>query len=217
MSMTSSQIWDRHWTPLAAVRTCSPRSNAHSRVAGVSRMPVLFDRGNLGYTVLGSQCEISVSDIQRANCIDLALINNMPDSALETTERQFAELLAAASGETLIRVKLFTLPDLPRSETARRYLSETYSTLDRLWSSRPHGLIVTGTEPRAAALADEPYWSTLTQIVDWAQYATKSAIWSCLAAHVAVLHVDGISRRPLREKRSGVFECTRIADHPMVA
>ena len=180
-------------------------------------MPVLLDRGNLGYTVLGSQREIAASNIQSSNGIDVALVNNMPDSALEATERQFAELLAAASGDMLIRVKLFTLPVVPRSESARRYLRETYSTFDRIWSSRPDGLIVTGTEPRAAALADEPYWSMLTQIVDWAQYATKSAIWSCLAAHAAILHVDGIYRRPLREKRSGVFECTRIADHPMVA
>ena len=120
-------------------------------------MPVLLDRGNLGYTVLGSQREIAASNIQSSNGIDVALVNNMPDSALEATERQFAELLAAASGDMLIRVKLFTLPVVPRSESARRYLRETYSTFDRIWSSRPDGLIVTGTEPRAAALADEPY------------------------------------------------------------
>jgi homoserine O-succinyltransferase len=180
-------------------------------------MPVLLDRGNHGCTVLGAQREIPASNFRPTNSIELVLVNNMPDSALEATERQFAELLAAASRDMLIRVRLFALPELPRNESARRYLRETYSTFDRLWSSRPDGLIVTGTEPRAKALTDEPYWSTLTQIVDWAQYATKSAIWSCLAAHAAILHVDGIHRRPLREKRSGVFECTRTADHPIVA
>jgi homoserine O-succinyltransferase len=180
-------------------------------------MPVLLDRGELGYTVLGSQCEVPASNTRTTDSIELALVNNMPDAALEATERQFAELLAAASGDMLIRVKLFTLPDLPRSESARRYLRENYSSFDRLWESRPDGLIVTGTEPRAAALADEPYWSTLTRIVDWAQHATKSAIWSCLAAHAAILHLDGIYRRPLGEKRSGVFECTGIADHPITS
>jgi homoserine O-succinyltransferase len=96
-------------------------------------------------------------------------------------------------------------------------LGGSYASFDRLWESRPDGLIVTGTEPRAAALADEPYWGTLTQIVDWAQYATKSAIWSCLSAHAAILHLDGIARHPLREKRSGVFECAPVADDPIIA
>jgi homoserine O-succinyltransferase/O-acetyltransferase len=180
-------------------------------------MPVLLDRGESGHLVLGSQRKISASDFVPSRGIDIALINNMPDGALEATERQFAELLAAASGDRLIRLKLFSLPDVARAKSARRYVDETYSSIDGLWTSRPDGLIVTGTEPRAAALTDEPYWSALTQIVDWAQYTTVSTIWSCLAAHAAVLHMDGIHRRPLGEKRSGVFKFTSKSDHPLVA
>src|SRR5262249_8638171 len=37
--------------------------------------------------------------------------------------------------------------------------------------------------------------------------------WSCLAAHAAVLHVDGVGRHPLAVKCSGIFECARVADH----
>jgi homoserine O-succinyltransferase len=180
-------------------------------------MPVLLDRKTSGHVMLGCEREISASDLVSSRSIDLALVNNMPDSALEGTERQFAELLAAASGDTLVRLKLFSLPGVPRAETARRYLGEAYSPIDSLWNSRPDALIVTGTEPRAAALTDEPYWSSLSRIVDWAQYATISTIWSCLAAHAAVLRTDGISRHLLREKRSGVFECTSLSDHPMTA
>ena len=179
-------------------------------------MPVMLDRGASGHAVLGWHHEISASDLRPARSIDLALVNNMPDSALEGTERQFAQLLAAASGDLLVRVKLFSLPGVPRAEPARRYLGETYSAVDTLWDGRPDGMIVTGTEPRAAALTDEPYWSALTRIVDWAQYAAIPTIWSCLAAHGAILHADGIRRRPLREKRSGVFECTNTSDHPLV-
>jgi homoserine O-succinyltransferase len=178
-------------------------------------MPVLMDRGTFGHVVLGCQHEISTADFAPSRSIDVALVNNMPDSALEGTERQFAELLAAASGDLLLRLKLFSLPDVPRAEMARRYLGETYSSIDSLWNSRPDALIVTGTEPRAAVLTDEPYWAALSRIVDWAQYATISTIWSCLAAHAAVLRTDGIGRRLLREKRSGVFECTSMSDHPM--
>jgi homoserine O-succinyltransferase len=165
--------------------------------------------------VLGCQREILPSEFASSRGIDVALVNNMPDSALEGTERQFAELLAAASGDLLVRLKLFSLPGVPRAETARRYLGENYATIDSLWNSRPDALIVTGTEPRAAVLTEEPYWGALSRIIDWAQYATISAIWSCLAAHAAVLHADGISRHLLREKRSGVFECTSMSEHPM--
>ena len=52
-------------------------------------------------------------------------------------------------------------------------------------------------------------------MVDWARDYTASTIWSCLAAHAAVLHVDGIERRPLAEKLFGVFDCEPAAAHPM--
>jgi homoserine O-succinyltransferase len=53
--------------------------------------------------------------------------------------------------------------------------------------------------------------------VDWAGRNTHSTIWSCLAAHAALLHSDGIVRRRLAEKRFGVFEYERAADHPLTA
>src|SRR5208282_4233232 len=82
--------------------------------------------------------------------------------------------------------------------------------------ARLDGLIVTGTEPRAANLADEPYWATLTKLVDWARENTVSAIWSCLAAHAAVFHADGIARRPLQQKKFGVFDCEVVAAHQLM-
>src|SRR5438045_2715186 len=180
-------------------------------------MPVLLDRGPSGNAVAGSRRTISASDIPASRGIQVALINNMPDGALEATERQFGALLGEASGDTVVRVKLFALPEVPRTEPARRYLGEAYRAIGDLWDSQPDGLIVTGTEPLAAALTDEPYWTALTRIADWAQYNGVSTIWSCLAAHAAVLHADGIRRRPLGEKKSGVFECRRMSDHPLVA
>jgi homoserine O-succinyltransferase len=38
-----------------------------------------------------------------------------------------------------------------------------------------------------------------------------------LAAHAGILHIDGIVRRPLGDKRFGVFECVRVSDHPLMA
>ncbi len=151
-----------------------------------------------------------------ANSVIVGLVNNMPDAALRSTERQFIGLLDAASGDIDVRLRLFFLPEVPRSDTARELFLSAYDSIDDLWSSDIDGLIVTGTEPRSPELTEEPYWQSLTRLIDWAQEHTISAIWSCLAAHAAVLHLDGINRRPLNGKLSGVFECAKALDHELV-
>ncbi len=47
-------------------------------------------------------------------------------------------------------------------------------------------------------------------MIDWAESNTHSTIWSCLAAHAAVLHLDGIERHRLAEKCSGIYDCFAI-------
>ena len=56
----------------------------------------------------------------KAACIDIGLINNMPDAALDATVRQFRGLLAAAAEDVAIRLTLYTLPEVPRSDFGRR-------------------------------------------------------------------------------------------------
>jgi homoserine O-succinyltransferase len=160
--------------------------------------------------------ERSASGEFDGRCLDVGLINNMPDAALESTERQFVGLLDAAASNVVVRLKLLSSPDVPRSEAGQRYLSGRYSDIGELWNSRFDGLIVTGTEPRAPSLMDEPYWVTLTKVADWAERNVVSTVWSCLAAHAAVLHIDGIGRHPLDDKRFGVFDCARVSDHPLM-
>jgi homoserine O-succinyltransferase len=147
----------------------------------------------------------------------VGLVNNMPDAALQSTERQFRELLLSTGQRPVVQLRLFSLPELPRADLGRSYVSEHYENISELWASNLDGLIVTGTEPRAPALADEPYWPTLTKLVDWAEDQGISTIWSCLAAHAAVEHIDGIGRRALREKLFGVFDCIKAADHAIMS
>ena len=147
--------------------------------------------------------------------IVIGLVNNMPDAALRTTERQFCSLLSVASGNIPVYLRLFYLPELPRQDWGRSSVSQCYEDISELWAAHLDGLIVTGREPRTA-LVDEPYWSTLTKLVDWAEDHTVTAIWSCLAAHAAVLHIDGIARRARDEKLSGVFDCTKAEDHRLM-
>jgi homoserine O-succinyltransferase len=156
-------------------------------------------------------------DESAATCIHIGLINNMPDAALKATERQFLTLLDSAANGVTVRLSLYALPDVPRTVEGRRHVSRFYSGIENLWESHLDGLIVTGTEPRAPNLMDEPYWGSLTKVLEWAEHNTHSAVWSCLAAHAAILHLDGIGRRRLADKRFGVFECALASDHQLTA
>jgi homoserine O-succinyltransferase len=151
-----------------------------------------------------------------SDSLDIGLVNNMPDAALDATERQFRALLDAAADGSAVRLTLYTLPEVPRTDFGRRQVSR-YSDFDDLWDRRHDGLIVTGTEPLAADLKDEPFWGSLTRVLEWAERHTHSTVLSCLAAHAGILHIDGIVRRPLGDKRFGVFECVRVSDHPLTA
>jgi homoserine O-succinyltransferase/O-acetyltransferase len=183
-------------------------------------MPVLVDRGPGGCTIVAGKGTASERRQARrhpagSEWIEIGLVNNMPEAALESTEQQFLDLLGAAAGDSWVHLRFFSLPGVPRSERGRSYLSQSYGDVGDISQADLDGLIVTGTEPKAAKLADEPYWPAFTQLVDWAARNTISTIWSCLAAHAAVLHLDQIERVPLREKCIGVFDCDRLADHPL--
>jgi homoserine O-succinyltransferase len=150
--------------------------------------------------------------------IDIALVNNMPDAAVQATERQFAGLIAEAARDDFdVQLSLYTLPETPRGEQARAAMQERYAGAEALMAAGTDALIVTGAEPLAADLRDEPYWDALTGLVDWARTNTVSAVWSCLAAHAAVLHMDGIERQRLPVKCSGVFTFERGADEGLTA
>jgi len=140
--------------------------------------------------------------------LTIGLVNNMPPAAVRSTERQFCDILSVAAQDIPFRIKWFRLAGARPAN---------YGRLEDLWDSDLDGLIVTGAEPRAAALPDEPLWQPLTAVVDWAAQHTASVIWSCLAAHAAVLHLDGIERRPRQEKIFGIFKSVKTEEHAILA
>jgi len=152
-----------------------------------------------------------------AECVRIAFVNNMPDSALEDTEIQFFELLDAAAGDIPVRLKLHSLSGVSRGELGRQHLTNFYFDTDDLLNNRFDGVIMTGTEPRQPNLRNEPYWSALANVLDWAESNTVSTILSCLAAHAGVLYSDGINRHPLSDKQFGVFDFTKAGSHHLTA
>ncbi|HVN02201.1 MAG TPA: homoserine O-succinyltransferase [Caulobacteraceae bacterium] len=149
--------------------------------------------------------------------LTIGLLNNMPDAAMAATERQFGDLLRAAAGPVEIDLRLFALDSLPRGERVAALMDGRYESAAGLAGAELDGLIVTGNEPHAPELEQERYWPAMAAVIDWTRAAGVPTIWSCLAAHAAVLRLDSVRRRPLPAKLSGVFESVALTDDPLLA
>jgi homoserine O-succinyltransferase len=171
---------------------------------------ILTRRDDLGRSDRQGQSRPHPADEQ--TLLRLALVNNMPDAALEDTESQFVDLLTAAASDVDVELKCYALSRVPRGERAKKHIDGCCFGLSELVSDCFDGAIITGTEPHHTDLRLEPYWDELTQVLDWAEECTSSTVLSCLAAHAAVLHSDGIPRQRLQDKRFGVFFEAKIAD-----
>src|ERR1700735_1288894 len=140
--------------------------------------------------------------------MEIGLVKNRPKAAREATTRQFKDLLDAA-GIPVPQLRLFTLSENWDG-------NPDYAPVEDIFESGIDALIFTGTEPTKPDLRDEPYWPRLAELLDWTEENGVPAIFSCLAAHAAALHWDGIARRPLAEKCFGLFEETMNDSHPLM-
>jgi homoserine O-succinyltransferase len=142
----------------------------------------------------------------------VGLVNNMPDAALAGTERQFAQLFACAAPGLDVRLSFFSLDGIARSSVGHEHLKQNaYRSVGDFADARLDALVVTGTEPKRPVLEEEPYWPGLTRLFDWLDQDGPPVMLSCLAAHAAVQHFDGIRRRRLPEKCFGMFAHIKVA------
>ena len=103
-------------------------------------------------------------------CVELGILNNMPDAALERTEQQFFALLTAAAQDLLVRVRFFSLSTMRRDAFGHEHFKRNaYAPAVEIPARNLDALIVTGTEPRAPYLRMEPYWSELTDVLGSAE------------------------------------------------
>lgn len=147
--------------------------------------------------------------------IVVGLVNNISDRGLRATEAQFMRVLRGAAGDS-VTLRCFTCPEVPRATTPQTIAGEGYLPFTWLFDMPIDALIVTGSEPRATHLQDEPIWPSVVRLVEWSEAHAVPTMWSCLAAHAAVLHLDGISRVRMPKKLSGLFDCETVhGDHPL--
>ena len=135
----------------------------------------------------------------------LALVNNMPDGAFDTTERQYVDLLEEGSGADEIEVRRYTMLGVPRGEGTSARIGDEYFPVSDIYLDPPNFLIVTGSNPIEARIQDELYWIDLVELLTWAREHVTSTLLSCLSAHAALSVFDGISRIRLPVKCTGVF------------
>jgi homoserine O-succinyltransferase len=147
----------------------------------------------------------------------IGLINSTSERARRTTELQFMALLQAAASETPFQFKFFAFREIMPSAPPVSFSGMAYADVSTLPEAGLDALIVTGMEPRAKQLEDESIWDSFVKVVDWTERTRLPVAWSCLAAHAAVLYLDGICRTPNSSKISGVFEMEVAApDHPFM-
>ena len=146
----------------------------------------------------------------------VGFVNNMPDAAFHETERRWVQLL---SGDEGLRVEMrrFSLPGIKRGPAINAFIRERYLGLEALEDFSPDALAVTGAEPTTLDLSEEPFWGSMEEMLWWARSKVPSMLLSCMSAHAGLFSFDGINRRLLVEKCSGVFGHALDQAHPLMA
>jgi len=149
--------------------------------------------------------------------LHIGFLNMMPDGALVATERQFIRLIGNCNRIAQFYVYPFSLPGLPRSDETRDYIERYYCSFEDLKKQGLDALIITGANVANPRLEDEPFWEPLIEVIRWADKNVASTLCSCLATHALLKFLYGIERKPLPQKRWGVYS-HRISSpgHPLL-
>jgi homoserine O-succinyltransferase len=151
--------------------------------------------------------------------IHIGLLNMMPDSALEATERQFFRLVSACNQIAQFHVHPFTIEGLERGPEAKKHIEKYYESFEKIKQDGLDALIISGANVTHPHIPEEDFWQPLTEVFDWAKKNVTSILCSCLATHALIHYCYGIERTPLPSgKRWGVFP-HKLLDrrHPLVA
>ena len=148
--------------------------------------------------------------------IHIGLLNMMPDAALEATERQFYRLIAGSNQIAQFYIHPFTLESIQRTEKAQTHINQYYETFTKIQKEGLDALIISGANVSHPNLEQEPFWSQLTEVVDWASNAVTSTLTSCLATHAVIQSRYQQKRNPLGYKKWGVYQHQVVSPHPLV-
>ena len=149
--------------------------------------------------------------------LHIGLLNMMPDSALEITERQFMRLVGNSNQIAQFYVHVFSVPGLQRSAETQAYIDQYYTTFEQVKAGGLDALIITGANVANPSLDQEDFWQPLTEVIEWAREHVTSTICSCLSTHALMKYFYQINRVKRDTKKWGVFE-HRVTqpNHPLL-
>ena len=149
--------------------------------------------------------------------LHIGLLNMMPDSALEITERQFMRLVGNSNQIAQFYVHVFSVPGLERSEETQAYIDQYYTSFEQVKADGLDALIITGANVANPSLDQEDFWQPLTEVIEWARQHVTSTICSCLSTHALMKYFYQINRVKRETKKWGVFE-HRVTqpNHPLL-
>lgn len=149
--------------------------------------------------------------------LHIGLLNMMPDAALQVTEQQFIRLVGSCNQIVQFYVHPFTVPGLERSDATQAYIDEYYMDIEDIYASGLDALIITGANVSNPRLEQEPFYKTLTEVMEWADDNVTSVLCSCLSTHALMKHFHDIDRVPLPRKQWGVYSHRVVAKrHPLM-
>jgi homoserine O-succinyltransferase/O-acetyltransferase len=149
--------------------------------------------------------------------LHIGLLNMMPDSALEATERQFFRLIGESNQIAQFYIHPFSLSEIDRNEEGLAHINKYYKTFNQIKEEGLDALIITGANVSGSELSEQPFWDPLIEIIDWSYENVTSTLCSCLATHAVLQFRYNQMRKRLPMKRWGVYS-HKVVDqhHPLV-
>ena len=148
--------------------------------------------------------------------LHIGLLNMMPDTALEATERQFFRLIGQSNHVAQFFIHPFSLSSIKRGGKAKKHIEQYYQSFSTIKTHGLDALIITGAHPDL--LTDKKSLNELESIVNWASDHVASSLFSCFATHAVMKFYHQQTRTALPKKCWGVFAhqvTNRI--HPLVS
>ena len=180
---------------------------AHSSLPSFERLE------KQGETILSKE-RAAHQDIRE---LHIGLLNMMPDSALEATERQFFRLIGHSNQVAQFYIHPFSISSIERGKDATKHIKKYYKTFDEIKLQGLDALIITGANVTDPDLRLAPFYNELREVVDWSYENVTSTLCSCLATHAVLEFKYSQKRVHVGEKHWGVFPHKVIdRSHPLV-
>ena len=174
-------------------------------------MPIIVHRDLPAYQTLLREKVFVMREVraikQDIRPLRIGLLNLMPTKI--ATETQIARILSNTPLQ--VELILIQMESYKPKNTDGTHLSNFYCSFSDAMKIGLDGMIITGAPVETLPFEKVAYWKELEQIMHYAEENVTSTLHICWGAQAGLYYHHGINKRPLPEKRFGVFS-HRVAD-----